>query len=84
MNLILTENAVERLQNFLIKNNQESNIQILTPDASTREYFRVRWNNSTVIACVYPESFLSKEHAFLADIFGKCCKNNIRLQIIRN
>ncbi len=65
MNLILTENAVERLKNFLIKNNKESNIQILTPDASVREYFRIDWNNSTAIACVYPESFLSKEHAFL-------------------
>ena len=65
MNLIQTENAVGRLNQFLIKNNQESRFQALTPDASTREYFRIVWNNSTAIACVYPESFLSKEHAFL-------------------
>ena len=29
-------------------------IDALTPDASTREYFRVRWNNQSAIACVYP------------------------------
>ena len=29
----------------------------LTADASTREYFRVQWNDKTAVACVYPEPF---------------------------
>ena len=65
MNLIFTENAVERLNNFLIKNNQAITVQALTPDASIREYFRIGWNDSTAIACVYPESFLAKEQNYL-------------------
>ena len=65
MNLIFTENAVERLNNFLTKNNQKLAVEALTPDASTREYFRVGWNNASAIACVYPESFLAKEQTYL-------------------
>ncbi len=65
MNLIFSENAVARLNHFLIKNNKKPSIEALTPDASTREYFRITWNDSTVIACVYAEPFLSEEHAFL-------------------
>ena len=60
-----TENPIERLQKFLQKNNHKSEIEILTPDASTREYFRVNWNDSTAIACVYPESFLSGEQNYI-------------------
>ncbi len=33
------------------------NIIALTPDASTREYFRMPWKNSTAVAAVYPEPF---------------------------
>lgn len=65
MNPIFTENAVERLNNFLTKNNQKLAVEALTPDASTREYFRVGWKNTTAIACVYPESFLAKEQTYL-------------------
>lgn len=65
MNLIFTENAVERLNKFLIKNNQKLAIQAVTPDASTREYFRIDWKNTPAIACVYAESFLAKEHNYL-------------------
>ncbi len=58
--------ALERLQTFLSnKNNAEPNIQPLTPDASTREYFRVNWERTTAIACVYPESFRAEEQSFL-------------------
>lgn len=31
----------------------------LTADASTREYFRIGWNGTTAIACVYPEPFVA-------------------------
>ena len=44
----------ERLEDFLINHNQPIEISPITPDASTREYFRVRWNENSAIACVYP------------------------------
>lgn len=65
MNLIFTENADERLKKFLIKNNKPISFQALTPDASTREYFRIGWNDASAIACVYPESFLANEQTYL-------------------
>jgi N-acetylmuramate 1-kinase len=43
------------LSSVLQKNNQTGEILQLTPDASTREFFRVFWNDTTAIACVYPE-----------------------------
>ncbi len=65
MNQIFTAKAIERLREFLEKDNRKSEIEILTPDASTREYFRVNWNDSTAIACVYAESFLAKEQSYI-------------------
>lgn len=65
MNQTLTASAIERLQEFLRQSDQNSEFEILTPDASTREYFRVKWNDSTAIACVYPEAFLAKEQTYL-------------------
>lgn len=44
----------KRLEEFLKNNRQTSEIAPITPDASTREYFRVRWNETSAIACVYP------------------------------
>jgi aminoglycoside/choline kinase family phosphotransferase len=44
-----------RLHTFLAEKNEPAVIQQLTPDASTREYFRVGWKDSTAIACVYPD-----------------------------
>lgn len=43
-----------RLEEFLINHNQPIEIYPITPDASTREYFRVSWNENPAIACVYP------------------------------
>lgn len=57
--------AVGRLREFLKKNNQLNEINLLTPDASTREYFRVSWNGKTAIACVYPQSFVEREQTYL-------------------
>ncbi len=65
MNVIFVENAIERLQKFLQKNNLKSEIKTLTPDASTREYFRINYKNQPAIACVYGESFKAAEHNFL-------------------
>ncbi|MCA1634434.1 MAG: phosphotransferase [Acidobacteria bacterium] len=37
----------------------------LTPDASTREYFRIPWKRKTAIVAVYPEPFDPEIHPFL-------------------
>ena len=65
MKVIFVENAIERLQKFLQKNNLKSEIETLTPDASTREYFRINYKNQPAIACVYGESFKAAEHNYL-------------------
>lgn len=50
----------QRLESFLTSNNQTLFIEQLTQDASTREYFRVRWFEQPAIACVYPFNDLCK------------------------
>lgn len=52
--------AFDRLQTFLTNNKALNQAERLTPDASTREFFRIRFNDKTAIACVYPESFDEK------------------------
>jgi len=54
-----------RLERFLTEHDEKLNIEQLTPDASTREYFRVGWNGATAIACVYPEAFKASEQTYL-------------------
>jgi aminoglycoside/choline kinase family phosphotransferase len=46
--------AIERLEKFLEERGLFKKIVQLTPDASTREYFRISWKNNSAIACVYP------------------------------
>lgn len=65
MSQVFTAEAVERLHQFLTEQNRPTDIEILTPDASTREYFRVKWNDATAIACVYAESFLAREQTYI-------------------
>lgn len=64
---IFTESAVRRLDKFLQTRFGETAGKIvpLTPDASTREYFRVQWNKKTAIACVYPETFAPDRFPYL-------------------
>lgn len=54
-----------RLEHFIASRGLHSNFQQLTPDASTREYFRVRNSDSTAIVCIYPESFVESEQSYL-------------------
>ncbi len=54
-----------RLENFLADRNEPGKYEQLTPDASTREYFRVGWCGATAIACVYPEAFVEGEQSYL-------------------
>lgn len=58
--------ARERLERFLAERFDPAQIRIdqLTPDASTREYFRINWD-PTAIACIYPASFDPKEQTYL-------------------
>jgi aminoglycoside/choline kinase family phosphotransferase len=55
----------ERLIRYLQASDQPFKIQQLTPDASTREYFRVFRDDATMIACVYPEPFSAKDQSYL-------------------
>lgn len=60
--------AHERLSDYLVRANLDAQkIVALTPDASTREYFRLPWKkrNSTAVAAVYPEPFDPEIHPFL-------------------
>ena len=54
-----------RLEQFLADRGESVSFQQLTPDASTREYFRVGWRGATAIACVYPEAFVENEQSYL-------------------
>lgn len=65
---IFTETAIQRLERFLQAHFGDAGarkITPLTPDASTREYFRVDWDKTTAIACVYPETFAPENFPYL-------------------
>jgi hypothetical protein len=59
--------AHERLSEYLVRANLDARkIHALTPDASTREYFRLPWKGRTsAVAAVYPEPFDPEIHPFL-------------------
>ena len=58
--------AYERLKVYVEHSGKKADkIIALTPDASTREYFRIPWRRATAIAAVYPEPFDSDIHPFL-------------------
>ena len=69
--LQITPNAFQtsarsRLADYLKQTGGDAGkILELTPDASTREYFRLPWKHSTAIAAVYPEPFDPEIHPFL-------------------
>lgn len=56
---------LSRLERFLQDRNESKSVEQLTPDASTREYFRIEWKSDSAIACVYPESFVAAEQSYL-------------------
>ena len=58
--------ASERLQTFLAKQGINGAMIVpLTPDASTRNYFRIPWNKDKAVAAVYPEPFDPEFHPYL-------------------
>jgi len=59
--------ARERIVSYVAahKGAPETEIVSLTPDASTREYFRIPWQRGTAVAAVYPEPFDPAVHPYL-------------------
>jgi aminoglycoside/choline kinase family phosphotransferase len=58
--------ARERIARYLEQHGMSSaDVVALTPDASTREYFRIAWPKGTAIAAVYPEPFDPSVHPYL-------------------
>jgi len=58
--------AAERLHDFLTAQGIASpEIIPLTPDASTRNYFRISWKRGSAVAAVYPEPFDPAFHPYL-------------------
>jgi len=62
-----TTSASDRLASYLAKreSTRKPEIVALTPDASTREYFRLPWERGTAVAAVYPEPFDPEVHPYL-------------------
>jgi len=71
-----TASARERLEAYLAGRfgARYKNITALTPDASTREYFRIPWDKGNAVAAVYPEPFDASVHPYLdvTRLFGDC------------
>lgn len=58
--------ARERLSEYVVRaGGRPERIAALTPDASTREYFRIPWQGRSAVAAVYPEPFDAEIHPFL-------------------
>lgn len=58
--------ASERLLTFLEGQGIENKLIVpLTPDASTRNYFRIPWKKGKAVAAVYPEPFDPDFHPYL-------------------
>jgi hypothetical protein len=58
--------ARERLADYVARAGGDAEaIVALTPDASTREYFRIPWKETSAVAAVYPEPFDPEVHPFL-------------------
>ncbi|MGH9905702.1 MAG: aminoglycoside phosphotransferase family protein [Pyrinomonadaceae bacterium] len=60
----------DRLLNFIkaqgfASETDESKLVALTPDASTRSYFRIPWKKGKAVAAVYPEAFDPDFHPYL-------------------
>src|SRR5688572_31869485 len=58
--------AADRLARFITQQGITSReILPLTPDASTRKYYRIGWKKRTAVAAVYPEAFDPEFHPYL-------------------
>ena len=58
--------APDRLARFITEQGVAGHIVVpLTPDASTRKYYRIGWKRGTAVAAVYPEPFDPEFHPYL-------------------
>ena len=55
----------ENLKAYLERRGLPGSFSVLTPDASTREYFRISYDGKSAIACAYPEAFDPGEQSYL-------------------
>jgi hypothetical protein len=62
-----TLSARERIAKYVgaRQSGASKDLVALTPDASTREYFRIPWNKTTAVAAVYREPFDASVHPYL-------------------
>jgi aminoglycoside/choline kinase family phosphotransferase len=61
-----TASAHERVADYVRRAGGDAGAVVaLTPDASTREYFRIPWRGATAVAAVYPEPFDPEVHPFI-------------------
>lgn len=62
-----TTTALDRITSYVTdrQSTRAREIVALTPDASTREYFRIPWEKGTAVAAVYPEPFDPAVHPYL-------------------
>ncbi|MFL6468776.1 MAG: aminoglycoside phosphotransferase family protein [Pyrinomonadaceae bacterium] len=55
----------ERLEHYLATKSIDSSIEPITPDASTRRYFRFENNGRSCVACVYPDDIKHAAHNYV-------------------
>lgn len=61
-----TTSAQERIEGYVRRTGGDATaIVALTPDASTRVYFRIPYDGTTAVAAVYPEPFDPEVHPFI-------------------
>src|SRR4026209_1989116 len=63
---VFESSASDRLARFITEQGTASTEVIaLTPDASTRKYYRIGWKKRSAVAAVYPEPFDPEFHPYL-------------------
>ncbi len=63
---VFESSASERLARFITQQGVAGKEVVpLTPDASTRKYYRIGWKKRTAVAAVYPEPFDPEFHPYL-------------------
>src|SRR5436305_6479648 len=71
-----TTSPRDRIASYVAKHQRagKGEIVALTPDASTREYFRIPREKGTAVAAVYPEPFDPAVHPYLdvTRLFVEC------------
>jgi aminoglycoside/choline kinase family phosphotransferase len=66
----------ERLEHYLGASSVEAGVVPITPDASTRRYFRFQLNGRSCVACVYPDDIKHAAHNYV-DVTGLFLSNGL-------